>query len=214
MNYDLSIRPNRSGIKPANRGSVEYAFARFVELRKERPGLFLYGEASRRSLVRIQVDDTDPVERIRVSIPSGFLRSDGASVLRLCFKIADELGWGILDEQLGAYIERDAIPDVVNRYENLDESMTEFLDRKPTDKPRFADVYRFNLLNQSRAGLLACAVVAAFLTSLLIVVLDVPALSFLWMSVIVFLAVVSTKTLAQSIRRIRRSRDSIRDNPV
>ncbi len=214
LNYDISIRPNRTGKTPANRGAVEYVFSRLANIRRESPDVFVYADTTTHSFMRIQVGRLDPVESIRVTIPCASLRSDGGSVLRLCFRIADQLGWGILDEQLGGYIERDAIPDVLKRYEHAGETMTEFLDRQPAGKARFPDLYRFHLRTHSRLGMLGSMGLAAVVAGFVIIRLDAPPISFLWVSVAMFAGLISVKALVQSLRRTRQRRNSVRGNPM
>lgn len=204
MSYEISIRPNRPGKAPAHRGAIGFVFAQFPELRRESPDVLVYTAPNGRSSMRIQLGQTDPVEIIRVNIPEVLLRADGGTVLRLCFKIADQLGWGILDEHLGGYIERDAIPDILKRYEYAGETVTEFLDRRALGRAGFTDMFRFHLLPQTRKGMLISIVLASLIAGIMVVRLDVSATIFPWFGGAAFLAIVSAKSVVQSIREMRR----------
>jgi len=206
VNYDFSIRPNRTGKTAASRGSVEFVVARFSQFRRTGPGLFVHADDTGRQLMVVQLGEGDPVPAIRVSIPMKNLKTDGVPILNLCFRFADQLGWGILDEQMGSYLERDAIPNVLNYCAALDESVTQFLNRRPPGRARFSDMFLFYARTHTRMGLVSLIGCSALIAGFAVIYFDMRLIHFASMSVAMFAAMVSIKALIQCLRRVRRYR--------
>lgn len=205
MTYNLSIRPNRTGKTSASRGSVEFAIAKFPELQKDGVGRFLYANDAKNQLMLIQLADSDCIESMRVSIPVKSLKTDGVSILELCFRLANQLGWGILDEQMGAYLERDAIPNVLNYYAAVDESVTQFLNKRPPGRAKFSDMFLFYARTHTRPGLLSLLASAALIAGFAVLYFDLQLIHFAWISAVTVALLVSAKAMFQCLRRARRN---------
>jgi hypothetical protein len=193
MTYDLSIRPNRTGKTSSSRGAVEFAIAKFPQFQKDGVGRFVCTDGTRRELMRIQFTDADLIESIRVSIPVKSLKTDGVPVLDLCFQLANQLGWGILDDQMGAYIERDAIPNVLNYCAAIDVSVTQFLNKQPPGRAQFSDMFLFYARTHTRLGLIALAASSAVLAGFAVLYFDMRHFHFVWIATVTLALMVSAK---------------------
>jgi len=214
VTYDISIRPNRTGKAAVGRGVAEFALGRFPALRREGDGRYVHQSAAGHSLMGLQLEGTERIGSIRVNIPGVLLRAESGNVLRLCFDIADQLGWGILDEQLGTYIERDAIPEVLNRYQFTGETVTEFLTRKTAGRAGFTDLFRYHVWPQTRKGMLICIGIASLIAGSLVLHLETSVNAFPWFGGAAFIAVITTKAAAQSIVELRKRGGSTPDQPA
>ena len=110
MSYDITLRPKNGGARPVARQILESRLASLPRVLCQEEGVFGVTNGAGEIVANLYMAEGDPVSLIEVSIPHGRLGSYGEAVQQLAADLADELGWGYFDEQVGAFLEREDLP--------------------------------------------------------------------------------------------------------
>src|SRR3954468_2593914 len=103
MSYDLTIQPKKSDASPIKKEQIESFIASLPGVRRDGPNTFAYSDRPGRMFMNIYTEDAQEIDSIGVSVPAAFSGTSGEAALLLCFKIAEQFGWEVFDEQLGDF---------------------------------------------------------------------------------------------------------------
>src|SRR5262249_35578086 len=114
------------------RAEVEAFIASLPGVRRDGPKAFAYTDKSGRMFMSIYTDDAPKVEAVSVSVPAAFSGTSGEAALLLCFKIADHLGWGVFDEQLGNFLDAETPQQVLATHRKRGVTEEDILQGRPS----------------------------------------------------------------------------------
>src|SRR5436190_5326627 len=137
MSYDLTIQPKEAKADAVNRERVESFISSLPGVRRDGANAFAYKGGKGTLFMNIYVDDTPEVRGISISVPAAFSGSSGEAALLLCFRIADHLGWGVFDEQIGDFLEKDTFQQVLKSQRRYGRSEEEALSRRASGETGF-----------------------------------------------------------------------------
>src|SRR5258708_20018940 len=125
MSYDLTIQPRESKSGAVEREEIESFIASLPGVGRDGQKAFAYSDAQGRMFMSIYADDTPKVEGISVSVPAAFSGTSGEAALLLCFNIAEHFGWGVFDEQLGEFLGKETLGQVLRSQRRYGETEEE-----------------------------------------------------------------------------------------
>ncbi len=168
MSYDLTIQPRGPNTAAVDKERVESFVGSLPGVRRDGPKAFAYTGGKGTIFMSIYIDDAPKVEGISISVPAAFTGTSGEAALLLCFQIADHLGWGVFDEQLGDFLEKDALRQVLRRQQKYGRSEEEVLRRRASGASGFWDCFLgYEILHHRKASVLISLVLAVTATVLL-----------------------------------------------
>ena len=110
MSYDVTLRPvNRRGGSVA-RPILESRLASLPNVSLQEEGVFAVKNGAGEIVAHFYMAEGDPVTFVEVAIPHSRLGSYGEAVQQLAADLAEAVGWGYFDEQVGAYLQREDLP--------------------------------------------------------------------------------------------------------
>src|SRR5438270_903845 len=107
MSYDLTIQPKKSDAGPIKKEQIESFIVSLPGVRRDGPNRFAYSDRPGRMFMNIYIEDAPEIDGIGVSVPAAFSGTSGEAALLLCFKIAEQFGWEVFDEQLGDFLQKE-----------------------------------------------------------------------------------------------------------
>src|SRR3954467_11885776 len=168
MSYDLTIRPKQAKAGAPDWKEVESFISSLPGVRRDGAKGFAYTGGKGALFMSIDVDDSPEVSGISISVRAAFSGSTGEVALLLCFRIAEHLGWAVFDEQIGDFLEKDALQQVLKTQRRYGCSEEEVLSRRAAGATGFWDcLLGYELLNHGKRVVIITLVLAATATTLL-----------------------------------------------
>lgn len=170
MSYDLTIQPKQANADSIRREEVESFISSLPGLRRDGANAFAYTGGKGSIFMSVYLDDSPEIRDISISVPAAFTGSSGKAALLLCFRIADHLGWGVFDEQVGDFLNKETLQDVVNDQRRYGGSADEILSRRASGGTGFWDcLLGYELMNHGKAAVIVTLVLAVIGTILLVI---------------------------------------------
>ena len=113
MSYDLTIRFDDDATAVVDSSAIESFLGSYGSTERVAQNQWLYEPNSsihvEIDLVSVSEEDVGSISSICVLVPYPVLATSGESALKMCFAIAEHLGWRVFDEQTGDYVSSDDI---------------------------------------------------------------------------------------------------------
>ena len=110
MSYDITLRPKNGIAGSVARPILESRLASLPNVSRQEEGVFGVTNGAGEIVANFYMAEGDPVSFVEVTIPHSRLGSYGEAVQQLVADLAEGLGWGYFDEQVGAYLQREDLP--------------------------------------------------------------------------------------------------------
>lgn len=168
MSYDLTIQAKEANADAIDWDQVESFISSLPGVRRDGAKTFAYTGGKGTLFMSIYVDDSPEVRVISISVPTAFSGSSGEAALLLCFRIADHLGWGVFDEQIADFLEKDTLQQVLKSQRRYGRNEEEVLSRRASGDTDFWDcLLGYELLNHRKTAVITTLLLALTATTLL-----------------------------------------------
>ena len=183
MSYDVSIVPREESQKAA-RISTESVLLGLPGVRRETiPGVFCYGHPAGRIFVHLYLEGEAEVSAVCLSIAAAHNRKDTvAVVLLLGFRIAEQLGWRVYDEQAGEYFEKDTLESVLKSQRKFGGTPDEILRERADGASTFSQRFFFHLQHPASVSIVVTLFSSAIAAGFLIYHFMLSERSFIWLA--------------------------------
>jgi hypothetical protein len=180
MSYDLAIQPRDS--KPAKpRAQVESFIESLPHVKRESEGICAYGKPSSRMFVHIYTGEEEAIDSIGVSVPAAHSGSSQKAALLLCFKIAEHLKWEVFDQQLGDYLDKKTVAEVLDSEKQFGESHEEALKHRASGKATFGEMFGDKIWEHRAIVIIPTLILAAILAGFILIKRGMAEDSFVWL---------------------------------
>jgi hypothetical protein len=162
---------------------------------RESDGVFAYGKPSPRVFVHIYTGQEEIIDSIGVSVPAAYSNSSQKAALLLCFKIAEHLDWHVFDQQLGDYLDKNTINEVLRSQKKFGDYEDEVLSSRASGKATFGEIYMEKFSEHSAFAVIPTLVPAAVVAGYVLVKRGMAEDSFVW----VFLGAAAVLHVARAL---------------
>lgn len=170
MSYDLTIQRKESESGSVKKEQIESFIASLPGVRRDGPNTFAYSDGPGRMFMNIYTDDAPETNSIGVSVPAAFSGTSGEAALLLCFKIAEQFGWSVFDEQLGDFLQKETLGEVLKTQRRYGNTAEEILRRRASGKATFVDSFLgYEILHHGKVAAISSLIIAVIVTVLLAV---------------------------------------------
>jgi len=185
MSYDITLRPKKGGARSVARRILESRLASLPNVSRQEEGAFGVTNGAGEIVANLYLAEGDPVSLVEVTIPHSRLGSYGEAVQQLAADLADELGWGYFDEQVGAFLEREDLPSPP---------------RKQLAERAFWDAFGRYFSDLQLVPLILVVVLGFILSGLCVIYLSFPETFVAWGSAILVLAGLALRAALKAAR--------------
>jgi len=161
--------------------------------------VFEYGDKQRRLCVQIYTGESAEIDFIGVSVPAALSKSSGELALLLSFQIAAHLGWQVFDAQLGDYLDKSTVTEVLHSQKRLGKTEKEVLARRAVGEASFGERFGQNFTGYSRMGIISSIVLAAVIAGFVVIHFGLLEQRMIWIGFAAWVSIATLRALALTI---------------
>jgi len=140
MSYDLTIR-NRDGKGTIKRVRAEEVIRALPGVGPASEGVFQYKARNPNIGFQIFLPNGDEATAMEISVPAGFTSSSMDLGVICGFELADKLGWGVYDEQIGRFLDEETRRELLTHRKRFGKSPRTILARVAQFDEGFAEAF-------------------------------------------------------------------------